>query len=250
VTRTPHTKYQRAEPCIESLKLKEVKTAILSLKNWKIPGPDGIAAELIKFGGEKLQNIIFQVCQEIWNEKKMPENWNKAIIIPLYKKGNRTDCHNYKGIVLLNTVYKVYSKILLARFTPYSEECLGDYQCGFRKGKSTIEQLPTIGQIIEKKYEYHQNMWQVFIDFKKAYDSIHRDSLYNIMNDFGFPEKLIRLTKMCMEEAKYRVRVDNELSSPFTVDTGLKQGDSLSPLLFNLALEKMIRELQANEGGI
>lgn len=103
----------------------------------------------------------------------------------------------------MNTVYKIFSKILLARLIPYSEECLGEYHCGFRKGKSTIEQLAIIGQIIEKKYEYRQNMWRVFVDFKKAYDSVHRDSLYNIMNDLGFPEKLIKLIKMCMEEAKF-----------------------------------------------
>jgi len=83
----------------------------------------------------------------------MPESWNEATIIPLYKKGDRTDCHNYRGIVLVNTVYKVFSKILLARLTRYSEECLGVYQCGLRKGKSTIEQLAIIGRIIEKKYE-------------------------------------------------------------------------------------------------
>jgi hypothetical protein len=93
-------------------------------------------------------------------------------------------------------------------------------------------------------------MWQVFVDFKKAYDSVHRNSLYNISNHSSFPDKLIKLTKIGMEEAKYRVRVDNELSSPFTVDTGLKQGDTLSPLLFNLTLEKVVRELQSNEGNI
>lgn len=160
------------------------------------------------------------------------------------KKRDRMDCNNYRGIVLLNLVYKVFSKILLIRLEPHIEECLGEYQCEFWKNRSTLEQLAIIGKIIEKKYEYRQNMWQVFVDFRKAYDSVYRDNLYNIINDFVFPRKLIKLTKMCMEEIKYRVRVDNKLSSPFTVDTGLKQDDSLSPVLFNLALEKMIRKLQ------
>jgi sorting nexin-29 len=127
---------------------------------------------------------------------------------------------------------------------------LGEYQCGFRKSRSTTEQLSIIGQIIEKKYEYRQNMWQIFIDFKKAYDSIHRESLYNIMYEFGFPKKLIALTRMCMENTKYRVRTQNITSGTFTVGTGLKQGDALSPVLFNLALEKVVRILQTNEGGL
>lgn len=126
----------------------------------------------------------------------------------------------------------------------YVDENIGRYQCGFKKGKSTTDQLSIIGHIIEKRYGYRQNMWQLFIDFKKAYDSIHRENLYNIMHEFGFAKKLIRLTKLCMESTQYTVRIDNTMSTPFTVDTGLKQGDPISPILFNLALEKVMRELQ------
>jgi len=140
--------------------------------------------------------------------------------------------------------------VLLSRSIPYAEECLGEYQRGFRKGKSAVEQLSMIGQIIEKKYEYRQDFWQIFVDFRKAYDSIHRESLYNIMEEFGIPNKLVKLTKMCMEGTKYQVRVDSTLSEAFTVETGLKQGDALSPLLFNLALEKAVRMMQVEASGI
>uniref|UniRef100_A0A2S2P765 Putative RNA-directed DNA polymerase n=1 Tax=Schizaphis graminum TaxID=13262 RepID=A0A2S2P765_SCHGA len=142
-------------------------------------------------------------------------------------------CNNYRGISLLNTVYKVFSKILLGRLEPLAEECIGNYQCDFRKGKSTIDHLATIEQLLEKKYEYRQNIWQVFGDFKKVYDSIHRDSLYNIMYKFGFPMKLISLTKMCMNRTRYQVRVDCTLSEEFEVITGLKQGDTLDTIANN-----------------
>jgi hypothetical protein len=120
---------------------------------------------------------------------------------------------------------------------------------GFRKGKSKVEQLFIIGQIIEKKYEYRQNFRQIFVDFRKSYDSI-RESLYNIMEEFVIPYKLISLTKICMEGTKYQVRVDNILSDSFIVETGLKQGDALSPLLFNLSLEKAVRIMQNAERGV
>lgn len=84
-------------------------------------------------------------------------------------------------------------------------------------------------------------------DFKKEYDSIHTDNLYNIMNDFGFPEKLINLTRMYIEKTKCMEKMDNDLSSLFPVDTGLKQGDSLAPVLFNQHLEKVVREFQVTE---
>lgn len=87
----------------------------------------------------------------------------------------QNECNNYRGISLLNSVYKIFSKVLLNRPTPYAEECLGEYQRGFRKGRSTIEQLSIIAQIIEKKYEYRQNMWQMFVDFRKAYDNIYTE---------------------------------------------------------------------------
>jgi sorting nexin-29 len=116
----------------------------------------------------------------------MPETGNEAIIIPLHNKGDKTECNNYRGISLLNSVYKVFSKILLNRLITYVEEYLKKYQSGFRKVRSSIEQLLVIARIIEKKYEYRQKMWQMFVDFRKAYDSNHRYSLYNIMEEFGF----------------------------------------------------------------
>lgn len=169
-------------------------------------------------------------------------------MVPLHKKGDKLNCNNYREISLLNTTYKVFAKILLGRLQPFADECVGEYQCGFRKGKSTMDQLSVIGQIIGKKYEYRQNMWQVFVDFKKAYDSIHRETIYNIKYEFGIPNKLICLTKVCMNGTKYQVRVDNVLSEEFQVVKGLKQGDALSRLLFNIALEKIVRSTQRGYG--
>jgi len=175
--------------------MQEVKKTINSLKNWKAPGIDGIPAELIKYGGDELHQVIFELCQKIWKDEQLPEEWNKAIVVPLHKKGDKLNFSNYRGISLLNTAYKVFSKILIGRLQPFADECIGEYQCRFQKVKSTIDQLSVIRQIIEKKFEYKQNVWQMFVDFKKAYDSIHRESFYYIMYEFRFPSKLIFLTK-------------------------------------------------------
>lgn len=128
------TVFQKAEPLIDDITQDETDKAIDSLKNWKAPGSDNIQAELIKYSGKETQYFIFKVCQKTWREARMPRSWKEVIIIPLHKKGEKTDCANYKGISLLNTAYKVFSKVLLSRLTPYAEECLGQYQCGFRKG--------------------------------------------------------------------------------------------------------------------
>ena len=85
-----------------------------------------------------------------------------------------------------------------------------------------------------KKREYNEALHQLFIDFKKAYDSVRMEALYNILMEFGIPKKLISLIKMCLTETYSRVRVGKNLSEKFPIRNGLKQGDALSPLLFNL----------------
>ena len=87
-------------------------------------------------------------------------------------------------------------------------------------------------------------MDQLFIDFKKGYDSVRKEVLYNILIEFGIPRKLVRLIKMCLTETYGRVRVGKHLSDMFLIRNGLKQGDALSPLLFNFALEYVIRRVQ------
>jgi len=91
---------------------------------------------------------------------------------------------------------------------------------------------------------------QLFIYFNKAYDSVRREALYNILIEFGIPKKLVRLIKMCLTETYSRVRVGKNLSDMFPIRNGLKQGDSLSPLLSNFALEYVIRRVQVNQDGL
>lgn len=118
---------------------------------------------------------------------------------------------------------------------------MGEYQAGFRKNRSTIDQIFTLRQIFEKNWEFGKEVHNLFIDFKKACDSIHRNSLWNILKEFGILCKLINLVKICMENTKNIVLCSVQTSKPFCVSTGLKQGDALSPVLFNFALEKIIR---------
>jgi sorting nexin-29 len=104
-----------------------------------------------------------------------------------------------------------------------------------------------IRQILEKKWEHNEAGHQLFIHFKKAYDSGRREVLYNILIEFGIPRKLVRLIKICLSEMYNIVRVSKNLSERFPLRNGLKQADALSPLLFNFALEYAIRRVQVNQ---
>jgi hypothetical protein len=102
-------------------------------------------------------------------------------VVPIHKKGDKTDCGNYRGISLLSTSKKMLSNILLSRLTPYADEIIGDHQCGLQHKRSRTDQIFYIWQIMEKKWEYNGTVDQVFIDFKKAYDSVRREVLCNIL---------------------------------------------------------------------
>jgi hypothetical protein len=120
-----------AEPLVPEPSLIKVEIAIGKLKSYKSPGTDQILAELIKAGGETLYSKIHSHICSIWIKEELPQQWKKSILVPIYKKGDKTDCNDYQGISLLLTAYKILSNILLARLTPYVNEIIGDYQCGF-----------------------------------------------------------------------------------------------------------------------
>ena len=98
------------------------------------------------------------------------------------------------------TTYKILSSILLSKLIPYAKEIIGDHQCGFRRNRSTTDRIFCIRQILEKKWEFNEEVNQLFIDFKKAYDSVRREILYKILIEFGILRKLVRLIKMSLTE--------------------------------------------------
>jgi sorting nexin-29 len=132
--------------------------------------------------------------------------------------------------------------ILYARISGYTERNIGKYQCGFQKGKSTTNQIFTLSQIMEKTVEHQIGVHHLFIDFKSAYDSIHREKLFYSMMEFGIPPKLIRLVKIIMTNVQCSVQIQSHLSEPVSTTCGVRQGNALACLLFNTALEKVIRD--------
>jgi len=159
----------------------------------------------------------------------------------IYKKGDKLECSNYRAISLLNVTYKALSGILYNRLTVYAEEILGEYQCGFRANRSTTDHIFTIRQTQEKAYEYNIHLHNLFLDFKQALNRVNRDKMLNDLMILGIPKKLVRLICVTMAGSKATVRVDNQYTSTFPITNGVRQGDALSSVLFDLALEAILQ---------
>ena len=136
-----------AEPLIPEPRASEVELAIEKLKSHKSPGIDQIPAELIKAGGKTIHCEIHKLVISVWNKEALPEEWKESIIVSVYKKGDKRDYSYYRSISLLPTIYKILANILLSRLTPYTEEIIGDHQCGFRRSRSTTYHIFRIHQI-------------------------------------------------------------------------------------------------------
>ena len=227
----------------------EVCIAAKRLKNNKAPGADGIPAELFKTGGQELINRVHMLLCRIWSDESMPSDWNLSILYPIHKKGDPTTCANYRGISLLNISYKVLSSVLCERLKPIVNRLIGPYQCGFRPGKSTIDQIFTLRQILEKSLEKQIDTHHLFVDYKAAFDSTIRSHLYETMSNFGIPAKLIRLCKMTLQNTSCAVLIGKDLTTPFDTKRGFRQGDSLSCDFFNLMMERIIRAADLRNSG-
>lgn len=231
---------------IEPPMMDDVIEAIERLKNNKAPGEDLLAAEFFKNMGETLLNEVYDLIMDIWRREQMPVDWGTSLICPIFKKGDKLLCNNYRGISLLDVAYKIFSNILLSKISLFAENILDEYQCGFRRGRGTIDQIFVMRQIFEKCWEYKVNLHMLFIDFRQAFDSIVRDNLFNALIGFRVPSKLIRLVRMTLKNSNAKVLVSGKVSHEFPITSGVRQGDALSATLFNLALHDVIRKLDIN----
>jgi hypothetical protein len=147
-------------------------TYITQWRWWCFCRPE-ILEVLIQAGGEMWLSAIHKVVNSPWNKEALPDQWKESIIIQVHKGGDKTDCNNYRGISLLSTSYKMLSNILLSRLNPCIDEIIGI----IRRNRSTTDQIFCIRQILERKWEYSETVYQLFIDFKEAYDSVRKKVL-------------------------------------------------------------------------
>ena len=222
-----------------------VTATIHSLRNNKTSGFDQITAEHLKAAGPRLLASLTTLYAECWEQENIPQQWGFALILPILKPGKHpTNPLHYRPIALLSVLVKTYATIIHQLLTPYAELILNERQGGFRRMRSTTTHILNLKNIISYRGAERQETFVAFLDLTRAYDSIPRESLWRAMRALHIPEKLVRVCASLYDDVTYAVVVNNIRSTTKTNPVGLRQGCPLSPVLFNLYLEYITRELE------
>ena len=225
----------------------EVVSAVKKLKVGKAPGIDKITAEMIRSDVDNNSDILCNLLNKVWSEEKVPQEWKKLIIVKLPKKGNLSDCNNWRGITLLPVPGKILCRVMLDRMKTAVDKILREEQAGFRAGRSTMDQIFCLRNIIEQCNEWNSSVYLNYIDFEKAFDSVDRESLWNIISLYGIPEMIVNILKEMYDGYECAVRHNGQESEWFSITSGVRQGCIVSPFLFLIVIDWTMNEV-TNEG--
>ena len=222
-----------------SFSLKELESALLETKSNKAFGTDNIPPIIWK--DKNFRNLLLKLCNIALDDNICTSHWLKSNIIPVPKKGDLTLATNYRGISLLPIAAKIYNKLLLNRIRPLVDPILRKNQNGFRSGRSTLSQILVLRRILEEARNYNLEAILVFVDFKKAFDSVDRDTMFDILSLYGIPQKIIDAIKLLYTDTKASVQTPDGETDTFPILAGILQGDTLAPFLFILVVDYVMR---------
>jgi hypothetical protein len=230
---------------MRKIQKKEIAEALKKMKSRRAVGPDGIPIEAWKCLGEKGLEWLTNLFNKIWRTNKMPNEWRKSTLVPLYKnKGDIQDCTNYRGIKLMSHTMKLWERVIESRLRKIV--MISENQFGFMPGRSTMEAIHLLRQLIERNRERNKDLHMVFIDLEKAYDRVPRDVLWWTMMKKGVSLKYISIIKDMYEGVVTNVRTCGGVTTNFPITVGLHQGSALSPFLFAIVMDELTRSIQEN----
>jgi hypothetical protein len=176
-----------------------------------------------------------------WQKQYIPESWKEARIIPTFKKRDRSKCENYIGISLLNEGYKIYAKIITARLQKTIEAIILEEQSGFRKGRLCADNIFIVKQLTEKHREFNHELHLLFTEYVKAFDRVDRKKLWNTVCTRGVPHHLTAVIRNMHKGTKISLITISGKMLSAEINLGVRQGCSMSPILFNIYLEDAVR---------
>ncbi len=232
--------------------IDDVIDAISHCKLNKSPGPDKITNELIKNGGDALVTSLFNLFKRLATVECIPDEWNEGIIIPIFKKGDVKDLDNYRGITLTSCVSKVYNRIIAQNVSKFIEDnnILTEVQGSFRKDRRCEDHIFSLKSIIATRQAEGKQTYLAFLDFKKAFDTVWREGLFNTIKNVGIEGNLLNIIMNLYKNVKSKVIFQDVETDLFDVDEGVKQGCVLSPIIFCIYINELAKMIKAKNLGV
>ncbi|TWW77358.1 hypothetical protein D4764_12G0007480 [Takifugu flavidus] len=179
------------------------------------PGVDEIRPEFLKALDVVGLSWLTRLCNIAWTSGAVPLDWQTGVVVPLFKKGDRRVCSNYRGITLLSLPGKVYSGVLERRVRQIVEPRIQEEQCGFRPGRGTVDQLYTLSRVLEGAWEIAQPVHMCFVDLEKAFDRVPRGVLWGVLREYEVSGPLIRAVRSLYDRCQSLVRIAGSKSNSF-----------------------------------
>ena len=167
------------EEMIEDITDAELLEAMARMKRGKATGDDHLPVEIVNAAGERAWSFMLTIMQK-YRQEALPSEWQKGVINPIFKKGDRAAWENYREITLLSHWVKLFSSIIERRLHKHVESRLREWQYGFRSGRGTSD-LIFIMIIMKKNWEWRREKFALFVDMEKAFDYVPRQLLWNII---------------------------------------------------------------------
>ena len=218
---------------------EELDSVLRKIKNRKAAGLDEIPLEVWKT--RQFDNILLRHCNVVYNQNPV-DRWMKGCILLFPKKGDLGLAENYRGITLTSIAAKIYNALLRNRIEPKIDNILRKNQNGFRRNRSTTSQILTIRRILEGGRAKDLQATIFFVDFTKAFDSIHRGKMEQILLAYGLPKETVAAIMMLYRNTKVKVRSPDGDTDYFDIVAGVLQRDILSPYIFIICLEYVLRK--------
>ena len=229
----------------EEISFKELKQATDKLKARVASGEDLISSEMIKNSINSCAPTFLKLFNHILNCETIPTQWGLGYMTPIPKSGDLSEVNNYRGLTVSSCLSKLFFHIVNNRIITFLDKNskISEFKIGFKSGCRTSDHIFVLKTLIDVYKKRQKKLYACFVDLRKAYDSVWHPGLFIKLLKIGISPKIIRLIQDLYSKSKTCIKLDNKLSDYFQVSLGVRQGCVLSPILFNIYINGLVRSL-------